>query len=105
MTFPQTEDTLGSQEERHRKNPNTPRKPRTWDIVERKKNYFGYNSRQRRPAGSWESAVWEDGEIVGYELNLQFDPNDHLGDDYIDDDEEDIYPESRFRPIGSDEYI
>lgn len=44
--------------------------------------------------------MWENGEVVGYWLNLQFDPYDQLT-------EEDLayIGRSLYRPFGSDEYV
>ncbi|KAJ6546894.1 hypothetical protein B0H19DRAFT_1162900 [Mycena capillaripes] len=55
----------------------SPRKPpRTFTIV--RKVPKSTNNFLDRPFGSWESPVYENGVLVGYWLNFQFDPS---GDD------------------------
>jgi len=72
--------------------------PKTYKMV-RKRSYSSQDTGFGKPAGSWETAIWEKGRVIGYWLNYQFDPNAQESYD------EDLYQEERFRPVGSDKWI
>lgn len=77
--------------------PNKKRKPHLWKIFNRPK-YIGSTDWESTPSGSWETPIWEDGKIIGHWLNYQFDPNIGPEDDWM-------FSEARFRPLGSSKRI
>ena len=55
------------------------------------------------PPGSWGTKVWQNGQVIGFWLNYQFDPFDGF---YIADKEGgEEYPKEQYRPIGTDTYV
>ncbi|CAJ2512931.1 Uu.00g010500.m01.CDS01 [Anthostomella pinea] len=79
-----------------RKNPNTPGRPKIGKIVRIKKYNDSPARTERRPPGSWETPVRANGKLVGYWLNLQFDPEADADVHLTDAD--------RFRPLDSNVY-
>ncbi|KAG8167169.1 hypothetical protein KVR01_002858 [Diaporthe batatas] len=86
------------QERLLQRTPNKNREPRLFKISKRRPRRELMGFPDDTPSGSWESPIWEDGEIIGHWLNYQFDPNLGPEDDWM-------FSTARFRPLGSSEWV